>query len=73
MIETGDYICSDFFSPIQGFVVGNGVLGKNIPCYKIKMLDDRIEYVIKGQANLLWTKEEWDNPAKRACHYPRHD
>ena len=72
-IQIGDYIASDFFSPIQGFVKSIGMIGRQIPGYVIETIQGKTEYIIKGQANLLWTKEEWDNPEKRDCHYPRHD
>jgi len=57
-IKVGDYIKSDFYSPMQGTVIGFGIIGKNIPVYQIKLPNSKPEYIIKGQAVLLWTKEE---------------
>jgi len=36
IIRMGDYIASDFFSPIQGKVKGIGTIGKHIPAYRIE-------------------------------------
>lgn len=59
-IKIGDYIKSDFYSPMQGTVKRFGAIGKNIPIYEIETSHGKIEYIIKGQAILLWTKEEWE-------------
>ena len=68
-IKTGDYIRSDFASFIQGTVVGMGTIGKRIPAYRIKTPIGKTELIIKGQAELLLTREEIGtlNP------YARHD
>ena len=74
IIRMGDYIASDFFSPIQGKVKGIGTIGKHIPAYRIETPHGTTEYIIKGQANLLWTKEELVDPFKRRpIDYIRHD
>lgn len=59
-IKIGDYIKSDFYSPMQGIVIGFGIIGKNIPVYKIELPNGKAECIFKGQAVLLWTKEEWE-------------
>lgn len=69
-IKIGDYIKSDFYSPMQGEVTGFGIMGKVIPCYVIETPKDKTEYIIKGQAILLWTKEEWDS---HYSQWARHD
>lgn len=56
-IQIGDYIKSDFASWIQGTIIGEGILGKNIPCWKIEMPNGKIEYIIKGQEVLLISRE----------------
>ena len=73
-VKVGDYIASDFFSPIQGKVKGIGAIGKRIPAYRIETPHGTTEYIIKGQANLLWTKEELaDKFKRRPIDYIRHD
>ena len=69
-IKVGDYIKSDFFSPMQGTVVSMGTLGKGIPAYKIRLPDGRMEFIIKGQAVLLWAVGEFEQGLQR---YSRHD
>ena len=69
-IKIGDYIKSDFYSPMQGFVKHIGVIGKNIPAYQIEIANGRTEYIIKGQAILLTTKEERE---QRLNPWARHD
>jgi hypothetical protein len=59
-IKIGDYIKSDFFSPMQETVTAFGIIGKNIPVYQIELPNGKVEYIIKGQAVLMWTLEEWE-------------
>ncbi len=73
VIRTGDYICSDFFSPVQGKVKGIGTMGKNIPAYRIETPNGQTEYIIKGQAILLWTKEELASHIRPVDYRTRHD
>ena len=59
-IKVGDYIASDFYSPIQGFVESIGAIGKDMEAYRIRILgSNRTEFILRGQAVLLWTAEEW--------------
>jgi len=69
-IEIGDYIRSDFFSPMQGTVMGEGLMGK-IPAYRIITPHGKTEYIIKGQAEVLWTRDEAIDGGFRMN--PRHD
>ncbi len=69
-IKIGDYIKSDFFSPMQGTVMGFGIIGKNIPVYEIELPNGKRECIFKGQAVLLWTKEEWE---QHLGSWARHD
>ena len=75
MVRVGDYIASDFFSPMQGKVVGMGTMGRHIPAYRIETPHGKTEYIIKGQALILWTKEELADPYKRrpVDYRQRHD
>ena len=65
IIETGDYIASDFCGwMIQGTVTRMGLLGK-IPAYLIETFTGRTEAIIKGQAVLYW------KPGEREAGYSR--
>ena len=70
-IKVGDYIRSDFASFIQGTVIGMGTVGKKIPSYKIRNPGGKTEYIIKGQAELLLSREE--ELEGMANHYARHE
>lgn len=58
-IRVGDYIKSDFFSPIQGRVISIGLAGQLL-AYLIETPCGNKEVILQGQAILLWTKEEYE-------------
>ena len=49
-----------------------GAMGKDMEAYRIRILgSNRTEFILRGQAVLLWTAEEWaDESIPRVA---RHD
>lgn len=69
-IKKGDYIQSNFAGFIQGTVLSVGTIGRGIPAYKIETPIGGIEHIIRGQAELLWAKGEFESGLQR---WVRHD